>query len=114
MGDIRKLQSILNSKSKSSGNDNANETHEPEAYSWQALEELPINIDVGQDALFHSIFTCPVSREQATESNPPMLLTCGHALCKNSMLLIARGRSRFKCPYCPHEIFGRDVVELRI
>ena len=114
MGDIRKLQSILNSKSKSSMDDDANDTHEPEAYSWQALEELPINIDVGQEAQFHSIFTCPVSREQATESNPPMLLTCGHALCKNSMLLIARGRSRFKCPYCPHEIFGRDVVELRI
>ena len=48
--------------------------------------------------------TAQVSREQSTAGNPPMLLPCGHALAKQSLLKIAKNSGRpFKCPYCPME-----------
>lgn len=41
-------------------------------------------------------------RDQATPDNPPMLLPCNHVLCEQSVLKIAKARTRtFKCPYCP-------------
>ena len=36
--------------------------------------ELPIEISLGSDYNFHSIFICPISKEIATKENPPMLL----------------------------------------
>lgn len=67
--------------------------------------QLPIEIELGQEFVYHSIFACPVSRDQSTADNPPKLLPCNHVLCEQSVLKIARGsRSRvFKCPYCPME-----------
>ena len=41
-----------------------------------------------QEFVFHSIFACPVSKDQATEENPPMLLPCGHVLCKACLSLL--------------------------
>jgi hypothetical protein len=51
---------------------------------------------------FHSIFVCPVSKDQATDNNPPMMMPCGHVICKESLEKISKG-ARFKCPYCPSE-----------
>ena len=31
-----------------------------------------------------SLYSCPVSREQSTATNPPLLLPCGHVLCKGN------------------------------
>ena len=67
-------------------------------------DELPVEIPLGPQYVFHSIFTCPVSKEQCTAENPPMRLQCGHVLCKQSIQKLARGGARpFKCPYCPTE-----------
>jgi len=70
---------------------------------WSATEELPIEIPVPPENRYHSIFACPVSKEQATEANPPMMLTCGHVLATESINRLAKNGGRVKCPYCPVE-----------
>ncbi|EFN56715.1 hypothetical protein CHLNCDRAFT_144112 [Chlorella variabilis] len=78
-----------------------------------AAEQLPVEIPLGQEFIFHSVFACPVSRDQSTRDNPPMLLPCGHCICKASIYKIAKAANRsFKCPYCPAECTPRDCQEL--
>nr|GEW74612.1 protein RMD5 homolog A-like [Tanacetum cinerariifolium] len=73
---------------------------------WQSMKQLPVPVDLGMEFQFHSIFVCPVSREQASEDNPPMLMSCGHVLCKQSITKLSKNNSTrpFKCPYCPTEV----------
>ncbi|KAK9688392.1 hypothetical protein K7432_014418 [Basidiobolus ranarum] len=70
---------------------------------WSQQDELPVEIHLVDDVRFHSVFACPVSKEQATEDNPPMMMPCGHVICKESLNKLAKGNSRFKCPYCPSD-----------
>jgi hypothetical protein len=70
---------------------------------WTSVNELPVEIPLPPEMLFHSIFVCPVSKEQGTDANPPMLLECGHVIAKDSMSAHARGKQSMKCPYCPRE-----------
>ena len=71
---------------------------------WTTEGELPVEIKLPEDYKFHSIFTCPVSKEQSTEENPPTLLPCGHCFNRDSLLRLSKGgQGRFKCPYCPLE-----------
>jgi hypothetical protein len=70
---------------------------------WSQRNELPVEIPVPEFARFHSVFVCPVSKETATDANPPMRMPCGHVLCQDSILRLGRNGGRFKCPYCPGE-----------
>ncbi|KDE08780.1 hypothetical protein MVLG_00886 [Microbotryum lychnidis-dioicae p1A1 Lamole] len=69
--------------------------------SWSAIGELPVEVPLPTNRRYHSIFACPVSKEQSTPTNPPMLLTCGHVIARESLVRLARGTPTLKCPYCP-------------
>lgn len=69
---------------------------------WTAKDELPIEIDLGRDKQFHSIFACPILRAQCSESNPPMRLVCGHVISRDALNKLSN-MNKLKCPYCPLE-----------
>ncbi|KAL2018558.1 hypothetical protein VTK56DRAFT_600 [Thermocarpiscus australiensis] len=69
---------------------------------WTTAQELPFETPLPESMLYHSIFVCPVSKEQTTDANPPMVIPCGHMLAKETLQKLCKG-TRFKCPYCPSE-----------
>lgn len=56
-------------------------------FVWLKQVEIPLPLQYR----FHSVFACPVSKEQATASNPPMMMVCGHVIAKESLHKLARG-----------------------
>jgi len=79
---------------------------------WTTTNELAFETPLPKSMLYHSIFVCPVSKEQSTDINPPMILICGHVLAKESLFKIAKGNRTFKCPYCPGECNIKDAREI--
>lgn len=57
-----------------------------------------IDVDLGKKKHYHSVFICPVSREQSSDANWPVLLPCGHAICDQSMRKLCRAGSRSTIP----------------
>ena len=78
---------------------------------WTTQNELPVEIALPRSMIFHPIFVCPVSKEQTTETNPPMMMPCGHVVAKESLQRLSKG-VRFKCPYCPNESQPKDARQI--
>ncbi|MCJ1420946.1 hypothetical protein MMC32_007306 [Xylographa parallela] len=78
---------------------------------WTTQHELPVEIPLPPAYQFHSIFVCPVSKEQTTDLNPPMMMPCGHVIAHESLLRLSKS-GRFKCPYCPGESHPRDAKKV--
>ena len=74
---------------------------------WSQTDELPvglfslsfyftrlmfpqIEIPLPAENRYHSIFACPVSKEQSTEQNPPMMMECGHVVTKDSLQKLSK------------------------
>ncbi|XP_013415878.1 protein RMD5 homolog A [Lingula anatina] len=79
---------------------------------WSAKDELPVEIDLGPERRYHSIFACPILRQQSNDSNPPSRLICGHVISRDALNKLANA-NKVKCPYCPVEMSPGDVKEIR-
>ncbi|KAI9555202.1 hypothetical protein GHT06_017717 [Daphnia sinensis] len=91
---------------------------------WNAKDELPIEIDAGREYRYHSIFACPILRQQGSDSNPPMRLLCGHVISRDALNKLSSGNNvlrairtgqsvaRLKCPYCPREFDSSEARQL--
>lgn len=75
---------------------------------WTTANELAFETPLPHSMFYHSIFVCPVSKEQTTDANPPMMLPCGHVLASESLINLTKG-TKFKCPYCPQEGQAKDA-----
>ncbi|EGZ19238.1 hypothetical protein PHYSODRAFT_491096 [Phytophthora sojae] len=85
---MRKLVSVIDSK----------------LTDWGSMEELPVEIPIAKELRFHNVFSCPVSKEESTPDNPPILLKCGHVICRSCVKRFSYNMTRrFKCPTCPVE-----------
>ncbi|CAD7088629.1 unnamed protein product [Hermetia illucens] len=75
---------------------------------WSGRDELPIEIDLDPDHRYHSVFACPILRQQTSEDNPPMKLSCGHVISRDALNKLSNGLL-LKCPYCPIEQSPEDA-----
>ncbi|RWS13283.1 Protein RMD5-like protein [Dinothrombium tinctorium] len=78
---------------------------------WNTKDELPIEIDLGKKCHFHSIFACPILRQQGSENNPPMRLVCGHVISRDALNKLTKD-NKLKCPYCPVEQNPTDAKQV--
>ncbi|XP_076460917.1 E3 ubiquitin-protein ligase RMND5A-like [Babylonia areolata] len=78
---------------------------------WSNKEELPVEIDLGHEYHFHSIFACPILRQQSSHANPPMRLVCGHVISKDALAKLAN-LNKVKCPYCPMEQIPTEARQI--
>ncbi|KXT13544.1 hypothetical protein AC579_1391 [Pseudocercospora musae] len=62
---------------------------------WTSVNELPVETPLPPAFAFHSIFVCPVSKDQATDANPPMMLPCGHVIAKESLEMHSKDMNRY-------------------
>ncbi|XP_069507650.1 E3 ubiquitin-protein transferase RMND5B [Ambystoma mexicanum] len=69
---------------------------------WSHKDELPIEVDLGKKCGYHSVFACPILRQQTSDANPPTKLMCGHVISRDALNKLISG-GKLKCPYCPME-----------
>lgn len=81
---------------------------------WSTSDELPTEVALPESFVYHSIFVCPVSKEQTTEYNPPKVLPCGHILADDSLRALPKrkGSLTFKCPYCPSVATYKQAIRV--
>ncbi|CAH3025767.1 unnamed protein product [Porites evermanni] len=78
---------------------------------WTSKDELPVEVDLGPRYRYHSRFACPILRQQCTDSNPPVRLSCGHVISRDALTKLTNG-NKVKCPYCPLEMTPSDARQI--
>lgn len=67
-----------------------------------------MELNLTDDCKFHSVFVCPILKVEVSKENPPMMMACGHVICKEGLLRLSRGDSRYG------GILNRPIVHARI
>ncbi|ANZ73468.1 BA75_00207T0 [Komagataella pastoris] len=84
-----------------------------EKLDWTSENELPFEVELPKSLQFHSIFICPVSKEETTPQNSPMALGCRHLISKDSLAKLKKRNSSIKCPYCPKTFAANEIQEVQ-
>ncbi|XP_063521716.1 E3 ubiquitin-protein transferase RMND5B isoform X1 [Pongo pygmaeus] len=50
-----------------------------------------IEIELGMKCWYHSVFACPILRQQTSDSNPPIKLICGHVISRDALNKLING-----------------------
>ncbi|KAK4789912.1 hypothetical protein SAY86_017216 [Trapa natans] len=79
---------------------------------WHSLKQLPVPVELDDKFQFHSIFICPVSKEPATEDDPPSMYGCGHIICLKSTLVNMCHTDSLKCLYCKPNSENWGIIQL--
>ncbi|KAG6442427.1 hypothetical protein O3G_MSEX002369 [Manduca sexta] len=75
-------------------------THPHVIAAWSD-DELPFEVDLGEEGGgYHSVFACPILRQQASDQNPPMRLLCGHVISRDALNKLAMGAKSVQQTYC--------------
>ncbi|KAL4453034.1 hypothetical protein ABPG73_015871 [Tetrahymena malaccensis] len=85
-----------------------------ELKDYHNKNEYPIEVEIGKDFKYHSIFVCPISRDVIEPDQNPVLLTCGHVISEASMKKItaSANKEKFKCPTCPKEMTAKETKKI--
>lgn len=76
---------------------------------------LPFEVELPHWLQHHSIFICPVSREETSLDDPPIYMPCGHMVSTDTMKRLSKNCTRnFKCPYCPQTMTSRQCIDVDI
>ena len=59
-------------------------------FRFVLLNLVKIEIPLPPENRYHSVFACPVSKDQSTEQNPPMMMNCGHVVSKDSLQKLSK------------------------
>ncbi|XP_020610029.1 protein RMD5 homolog A-like [Orbicella faveolata] len=78
---------------------------------WTSKDELPVEVDLAPQYRYHSLFACPILRQQCTDANPPVRLSCGHVISRDALNKLTNG-NKVKCPYCPLEMTPTDARQI--
>lgn len=82
--------------------------------SGNNIDELPMEIELPSWIGYHTIFICPILKEETTVHNRPHVLPCRHFISKQALSKLAKGLSdEIKCPYCPRRGSWRGACEVK-
>lgn len=68
-----------------------------------------VEIDLGKECRFHSVFACPILRQQSSDSNPPVRLVCGHVISRDALNKLTNSN---KWAILPNPIFHKYKILL--